>query len=52
MIGELGGIPVIVMQGRFHSYEGYPLWKVKNCLFLKKIYMIFVIILMLVIKET
>jgi len=27
MIGELGGIPVIVMQGRFHSYEGYPLWK-------------------------
>jgi purine-nucleoside phosphorylase len=27
LIGELGGIPVIVMQGRFHSYEGYPLWK-------------------------
>eukprot|EP00088_Acartia_fossae_P027596 TRINITY_DN2833_c0_g1_i10.p1 TRINITY_DN2833_c0_g1~~TRINITY_DN2833_c0_g1_i10.p1 ORF type:complete len:334 (-),score=70.17 TRINITY_DN2833_c0_g1_i10:856-1818(-) len=27
LVGKLGGVPVIVMQGRFHSYEGYPLWK-------------------------
>jgi len=27
LVGKLGGISVIVMQGRFHSYEGYPLWK-------------------------
>jgi hypothetical protein len=22
---------VVCMQGRFHSYEGYPLWKVSFC---------------------
>ena len=27
--GLLNGIPVLIMQGRFHSYEGYPLWKVR-----------------------
>jgi len=27
LVGELGGISVLLMQGRFHSYEGYPLWK-------------------------
>jgi len=27
LIGELNGVPVVIMQGRFHSYEGYPLWK-------------------------
>merc|ERR1739844_732535 len=27
LIGLLNGIPVLIMQGRFHSYEGYPLWK-------------------------
>jgi len=27
LVGTLGSVPVIVMQGRFHSYEGYPLWK-------------------------
>jgi len=27
LIGELSGVEVVVMQGRFHSYEGYPLWK-------------------------
>ena len=29
LLGELNGIAVVIMQGRFHSYEGYPLWKVK-----------------------
>merc|ERR1712126_726187 len=24
---ELSGVPVVIMQGRFHTYEGYPLWK-------------------------
>jgi len=28
VIGELGDIPILCMQGRFHFYEGYPLWKV------------------------
>ena len=28
LLGELNGIAVLIMQGRFHSYEGYPLWKV------------------------
>jgi purine-nucleoside phosphorylase len=23
--GELGGVPVVAMEGRFHMYEGYPL---------------------------
>ena len=27
LVGLLNGIPVLIMQGRFHSYEGYPLWK-------------------------
>ncbi|XP_045121191.1 purine nucleoside phosphorylase-like isoform X1 [Portunus trituberculatus] len=27
VIGLISGIPVLCMQGRFHSYEGYPLWK-------------------------
>ena len=27
LLGELDGVAVVIMQGRFHSYEGYPLWK-------------------------
>ena len=27
-MGELGGIPVVIMQGRFHAYDGYQLWMV------------------------
>jgi len=27
LLGELNGVTVVIMQGRFHSYEGYPLWK-------------------------
>jgi len=27
VIGLLSNVPVICMQGRFHMYEGYPLWK-------------------------
>merc|ERR1712212_56693 len=27
LVGLLDKTCVIVMQGRFHSYEGYPLWK-------------------------
>jgi purine-nucleoside phosphorylase len=27
VLGELANVPVLVMQGRFHFYEGYPLWK-------------------------
>ncbi|XP_045495649.1 purine nucleoside phosphorylase isoform X1 [Colias croceus] len=27
VFGRLGDIPVVAMQGRFHYYEGYPLWK-------------------------
>jgi len=27
LLGELNGTAVVIMQGRFHSYEGYPLWK-------------------------
>lgn len=27
VIGLLSGVPVMCMQGRFHAYEGYPLWK-------------------------
>ncbi|XP_050502152.1 purine nucleoside phosphorylase isoform X2 [Diabrotica virgifera virgifera] len=26
VFGNFGGIPVICMKGRFHYYEGYPLW--------------------------
>jgi len=27
LAGLLAGVPVLLMQGRFHAYEGYPLWK-------------------------
>lgn len=27
VIGLLNDVPVMCMQGRFHCYEGYPLWK-------------------------
>ncbi|XP_039284474.1 purine nucleoside phosphorylase [Nilaparvata lugens] len=27
VFGKLKGVPVVCMQGRFHYYEGYPLWK-------------------------
>ncbi|XP_021181463.1 purine nucleoside phosphorylase isoform X2 [Helicoverpa armigera] len=27
VFGKISGIPVVAMQGRFHYYEGYPLWK-------------------------
>ncbi|KAB0796708.1 hypothetical protein PPYR_10769 [Photinus pyralis] len=27
VFGRLSGVPVMCMQGRFHYYEGYPLWK-------------------------
>lgn len=27
VFGKIQGVPVVVMQGRFHYYEGYPLWK-------------------------
>ena len=27
LLGLLNNIPVLIMQGRFHAYEGYPLWK-------------------------
>ncbi|RVE41679.1 hypothetical protein evm_013667 [Chilo suppressalis] len=27
VFGKLQGVPVVAMQGRFHYYEGYPLWK-------------------------
>ncbi|CAK1556239.1 unnamed protein product [Leptosia nina] len=27
VFGRLGDVPVVAMQGRFHYYEGYPLWK-------------------------
>ncbi|CAL4064793.1 unnamed protein product [Meganyctiphanes norvegica] len=27
VIGKLSSIPVVCMKGRFHHYEGYPLWK-------------------------
>lgn len=28
VFGYLQDVPVMCMQGRFHYYEGYPLWKV------------------------
>ncbi|MCL4505480.1 MAG: purine-nucleoside phosphorylase [Chloroflexi bacterium] len=28
LIGDLCGVPVIVMQGRVHFYEGYPMWQI------------------------
>lgn len=28
VFGKIAGKPVVAMQGRFHYYEGYPLWKV------------------------
>jgi len=27
VVGQMADVPVICMQGRFHMYEGYPLWK-------------------------
>lgn len=36
VIGLLSGVPVMCMQGRFHAYEGYPLWKVSR---LAKVYL-------------
>ncbi|XP_072156148.1 purine nucleoside phosphorylase isoform X2 [Bemisia tabaci] len=27
VFGYLDGVPIMCMQGRFHYYEGYPLWK-------------------------
>lgn len=27
VVGELAQVPIVCMQGRFHFYEGYPLWK-------------------------
>jgi len=27
VFGELSGVEVVCMKGRFHYYEGYPLWK-------------------------
>ncbi|CAG9761783.1 unnamed protein product [Ceutorhynchus assimilis] len=27
VFGYLSGLPTVVMKGRFHYYEGYPLWK-------------------------
>lgn len=32
VLGKLEGKTVICMQGRFHPYEGYPLWKVGTSL--------------------
>lgn len=28
VFGYLNSVPIMCMQGRFHYYEGYPLWKV------------------------
>ncbi|VEN63988.1 unnamed protein product [Callosobruchus maculatus] len=28
VFGKIGDVPVVCMKGRFHAYEGYPLWKV------------------------
>lgn len=30
VFGKLGEAHVVCMQGRFHSFEGYPLWKVMH----------------------
>jgi purine-nucleoside phosphorylase len=27
VVGHLAEVPIVCMQGRFHFYEGYPLWK-------------------------
>lgn len=32
VFGYLENVPVMCMQGRFHYYEGYPLWKVGSTL--------------------
>ena len=28
VLGQLKGKCVVLMRGRFHHYEGYPMWKV------------------------
>lgn len=28
LVGLLDGVEVLVLQGRFHAYEGYRLWQV------------------------
>ena len=30
VVGHLAEVPILCMQGRFHFYEGYPLWKVTS----------------------
>ena len=30
VFGLLRGKPVVLMRGRFHYYEGYPMWKVSG----------------------
>ncbi|EMP24277.1 Purine nucleoside phosphorylase [Chelonia mydas] len=32
VFGMLAGVSCVVMKGRFHMYEGYPLWKVSGSL--------------------
>ncbi|XP_050508945.1 purine nucleoside phosphorylase-like [Diabrotica virgifera virgifera] len=27
VVGKLANVPVVCLKGRFHAYEGYPLWK-------------------------
>ena len=31
LFGKLNGVPVVLMQGRFHLYEGYSIQKVHFC---------------------
>ena len=33
VFGKLDSIDVMCLQGRFHCYEGYPLWKVNFTVF-------------------
>lgn len=32
VFGILEGKTVVLMRGRLHCYEGYPMWKVKHCM--------------------
>lgn len=32
VFGILEGKTVVLMRGRLHCYEGYPMWKVKRCM--------------------